>query len=261
MLLLWPLSVYISTLKWKTALEHYRINIKFHKLFDLYLVGSFFNNFLPTSIGGDSYKFLFLNKKIRGKKAQILSSIIIDRGFGFLTLIMFGLFSGIFFIKKYYQSYFSISSFFLIIFLILLVFLLFFTGFQIKQNFGFSIINKAIKLVNVILSFRDTKKIFLLVLYSFFFLLIGIFSIYICFLAFNYKISILVLFFIIPLINLSELFPFSINSLGIKEGFGIYLMSIFNIDITIGLAVLLTSRSLVMFGSLIGGIRYLQRKY
>jgi uncharacterized membrane protein YbhN (UPF0104 family) len=85
-------------------------------------------------------------------------------------------------------------------------------------------------------------------------------SIYLAFLAFNYEVSMALLFFVMPLLNFSEFLPFSINSLGIKEGVGIYLFSLFEVNKEIVLLVLLTSRALLAICSITGGLRYLVNK-
>jgi len=49
-------------------------------LFKLYFVGAFFNNFMPTSIGGDVYKVYKLGKKIDSPVVGF-SSVFTERFF------------------------------------------------------------------------------------------------------------------------------------------------------------------------------------
>ena len=61
--------------------------------FKLYLLGMFYNLFLPGGIGGDGYKIFFLRKKFGIKGRRILKAIFFDRlsGLWALCLITVGL--------------------------------------------------------------------------------------------------------------------------------------------------------------------------
>lgn len=61
--------------------------------FKLYLLGMFYNLFLPGGIGGDGYKIFFLRKKFGVKGRRILKAIFFDRlsGLWALCLITVGL--------------------------------------------------------------------------------------------------------------------------------------------------------------------------
>jgi hypothetical protein len=60
--------------------------ITFLDSFSLTFIGYFFNNFLPTSIGGDVVKAYYLSKK-SSNKMQSFTSVFIDRAIGLLTMI------------------------------------------------------------------------------------------------------------------------------------------------------------------------------
>ncbi|MFA5143149.1 MAG: lysylphosphatidylglycerol synthase transmembrane domain-containing protein [Candidatus Omnitrophota bacterium] len=53
----------------------------------LTLIGYFFNNFLPTSIGGDVAKAYYLSKK-SSKKLASFTAVFVDRAIGLFTMIM-----------------------------------------------------------------------------------------------------------------------------------------------------------------------------
>ncbi len=255
-------SLILSAYKWNLILLHYKIKIPNKYAFNLYWMGSFFNNFLPSSFGGDGYKFHALNKKFENKKGQILSSIILERGIGFLTLIMVMLFFGIFFISKIFSN----LLLFLIYFgsitgvLILMIVLTYFSDFRIKKKFNNYFLNKIIKLFFILISFENKKILIKSIIISLIFVSISIFSTWCYFKAFNYSVSFLLLLFLIPLVHLSELVPFTINSLGIREGLAIYLFYIFGISPELVLSIYLISRVLLTLYSSIGGIIYLIRK-
>lgn len=46
-------GVWLSVLKWEKLLKIQEINVPFKQLYLYYLIGTFFNNFLPSTVGGD----------------------------------------------------------------------------------------------------------------------------------------------------------------------------------------------------------------
>jgi len=62
------LNYIVSSFRWKALLIHKNsehVSVKY--LTYLYFTGAFFNNFMPTSIGGDVYKVFKLGKKINNR--------------------------------------------------------------------------------------------------------------------------------------------------------------------------------------------------
>ena len=57
--------------------------------FQVNLIGYFFNNFLPASIGGDAMRAYYFAKARRQNLAPILATLVYDRLLGFLALILF----------------------------------------------------------------------------------------------------------------------------------------------------------------------------
>lgn len=263
MCLLWPLSVLVSSFKWNLILREYGIDVSFRKSFDLYWIGSFFNNFLPSSFGGDSYKFIYINRIAKNKKSQVVSSILLERGIGFFTMIFSLVVFGLFFLselrtdKLVFLLYVIALTFFLV-FLVFLGFALFSTKqIRLPRNTRYKFLNKVTKGINILFAFKNKRVIILSVVCSVVFLCLSIFSLHLAFRAFDHSVSFILLSFLIPIINLTGVVPFSINSLGIKEGVGVYLFSVFGIAPELTLAVLLMNRILLMICSATGGLRYI----
>lgn len=75
-----------------------RLNLYFHRLqimlthksnFKLYLLGMFYNLFLPGGIGGDAYKGYILKKTFEVKTKRIVSVLVLDRLGGLLLLFIY----------------------------------------------------------------------------------------------------------------------------------------------------------------------------
>lgn len=62
--------------------------------FRLYLVGMFYNLFLPGGIGGDGYKVYLLNKEFKTPVKKLLQAALLDRLGGLVAIVflLFGLF-------------------------------------------------------------------------------------------------------------------------------------------------------------------------
>lgn len=79
----------ISALKWKLLLKADGVDISFFYLLQSYLIGTFFNLFLPTSIGGDVYRIYDIAKKSQDA-SKSAASVFIDRASGFFALSAIG---------------------------------------------------------------------------------------------------------------------------------------------------------------------------
>ena len=76
----------------------FRLNLYFHQLevplthksnLELYLLGMFYNLFLPGGIGGDAYKGYVLKKTFGVKTKKIISVLVLDRLCGLLLLFIY----------------------------------------------------------------------------------------------------------------------------------------------------------------------------
>lgn len=85
-LLFFALSKYISAFRLRRFLLNTGIDISASFNLKLYLLGMFYNLFLPGGIGGDGYKIYLLNKRYDVKARSIFWAILLDRVMGLLAL-------------------------------------------------------------------------------------------------------------------------------------------------------------------------------
>lgn len=85
-LLFFALSKYISAFRLRRFLLNTGIDISASFNLKLYLLGMFYNLFLPGGIGGDGYKIYLLNKRYEVKARSIFWAILLDRVMGLLAL-------------------------------------------------------------------------------------------------------------------------------------------------------------------------------
>jgi len=82
------LNYVIGAFRWKQLLVYKEAkNVSVGYLINLYFIGSFFNNFMPTSVGGDAYKMYQLGRKI-GDSAKGISSTFMERFTGIIALVI-----------------------------------------------------------------------------------------------------------------------------------------------------------------------------
>lgn len=80
----------VSALRWRVFLEALEVSIGMAATLKLTLIGSFFNAFLPTGVGGDAYK-AFRVRPSAGSLAVGIASVLLDRIAGIATLAIVGL--------------------------------------------------------------------------------------------------------------------------------------------------------------------------
>ena len=83
------IGMVITSYRWQAVLADFQIRERVGPLFWLTVLGFFWNNFLPSTVGGDGYRFLRLRARHPGRDAATFSSVFLDRVYGFLALLVF----------------------------------------------------------------------------------------------------------------------------------------------------------------------------
>ncbi len=78
----------IGPLKWQAALRMHGLHYDLGYLIRAYGIGLFFNNFLPSGMGGDAYRAMTTWPDREGSRA--VSSVVIERMVGFAVLLAMG---------------------------------------------------------------------------------------------------------------------------------------------------------------------------
>jgi uncharacterized membrane protein YbhN (UPF0104 family) len=87
---LFLLSVVVRAARWRTLLTPLGIRASLWDLTRLYLLGFFWNSFLPTGFGGDVAKVIALGR-MSGQGAESTSSVIAERAVGLFGTTLIGL--------------------------------------------------------------------------------------------------------------------------------------------------------------------------
>ena len=80
-------SMFVATWRWNLLLDAQGMRFPARTLFSSYLVATFFNNFLPSNIGGDVIRIRDTAGPM-GSKTLAATVILIDRGIGLIGLVL-----------------------------------------------------------------------------------------------------------------------------------------------------------------------------
>lgn len=86
LLLLSFLLVYVSVVKWQAFLERLGITASRAHLFRLYLVGYFVNLLMPSAVGGDVVRSVFVGKNV--DKVRAVSATMLERYTGLIAMVV-----------------------------------------------------------------------------------------------------------------------------------------------------------------------------
>ena len=86
-LLLYLAMILASTWRWRVLLRAQHVELPYSFLTQSFLVATFFNNFLPSNIGGDVIRITD-TAKVAGSRTLATTVVLIDRGLGLLGLAL-----------------------------------------------------------------------------------------------------------------------------------------------------------------------------
>jgi len=76
-----------AAFRWNVLLKVQKIHLSLPRLSGLFLIGMFYNQFLPGGTGGDIIKSYYLLKETPDKKAGALLAVVFDRFIGLVALV------------------------------------------------------------------------------------------------------------------------------------------------------------------------------
>lgn len=257
------LAAWIASWRLQIIFAARNVPLGFWQCSNLNFIGAFFNNFLPTSLGGDLVKVMCASR-ISGQASRVVTSILADRVFGFFTIVLIPSLSFLFLIKTnaapavpiVIYSFLAIS---------LMGFVLAFNrkaarrlSFVMKALDRFSFKEKIRKFYEEVHGFKNQKatvaQALILSLVS---QGLTILVIYMISLSLGAPSAILDFLILIPIVFLVSMLP-SVNGLGIREGAYLYFLSP-SIGRENAAAMSVLWLAMLFLMSMIGGIIYLLR--
>ncbi|MFA5500048.1 MAG: lysylphosphatidylglycerol synthase transmembrane domain-containing protein [Candidatus Omnitrophota bacterium] len=215
------LAIFVASERLKLITRAQEIPVTYKEAVSLTFIGYFFNNFLPTAIGGDLVKAYYLSHKT-DNKAGSFASVLIDRIMGLVTMV-FMAFIALFFVKegvvdntvKYIVYFITLGALLAIIFM---------TNEALAKKFSFLLFfvkpleQKLKKVYSIIHNYKYKRSLMWksfgisFISQILFFTSLGIVA-----LSIGARIPVKDLFIKVPIISMMSLLP-SINGLGLREG-------------------------------------------
>jgi hypothetical protein len=214
-------AITLASVRLKLIINAQDITISLKEGVSLTFIGYFFNNFLPTAIGGDVVKAYYLSKKTHLKMGAY-TSIFVDRVMGLITMIFMAFLALSLAGNQSTDNVIRYSIYGIT--LISLAAIIFITNKNIAKKFFFLLFflkpieDKIKNIYNVVYKYKHHKALMLQSLaISFISQLLFFFSLGILALSIGERMPIMDLLLRSPLISAASLLP-SINGLGLREG-------------------------------------------
>jgi len=224
------LSIVISTWKWRVVLNAQGLELPWRDLWNAYWEGQFFNNFLPSSIGGDAMRIIRVGQ-LCGDTAGATASVVIERILATMGLAITGILGG-FMVK---QPDYRIVS----IFAALMVFGIFLMVIITRGRLPVWIEKRSGRFLTFLKRMQvhgnrfkgKERQIIIITLLSVVFQIAVVGVNYCIFQALHItSVGILDAFYIIPLASVAAMLPIGINGYGLREGAYVALLGMYSVN-------------------------------
>jgi hypothetical protein len=252
----------LRTLRWGLLLRIKNIHFSQLKLSGLYFIGMFFNNFLPTVMGGDVVRGYYVFRESRSHEAAF-SSVIVERLCGLFVIVIIGFIASIYvYINSGFIPILTVSGSGCFMMLLLMIGFLYEPVFSVlsvplRMFRKWGIGEKVNEVYQAILSYKNCHGVLLqCVLLSALYELVIIFIHYVLSIALNWGIPFHAFLCTVPVITIISMLPVSFGGLGVREGAAVLLFSHYGISAASAISLSLLSYSISLIAGAIGGILY-----
>jgi uncharacterized protein (TIRG00374 family) len=255
----------IASYRWFIFVKVDYPQVPVSKLFSFYLVALFFNNFLPTAVGGDVVRTVDLYKYIgQGKTAVV--SVFMER-FAGMTAQIFVAFIAILIGYRYFRE----PTVLWLVCGISISYLLFLLGL-----FNRRIVSVFINLLSVwrlprvpdllsgmyklFLRYRaDRFAVLKALILSVVIVLVSIITFYLLSLALRLSVPFTYFVIFLPIMTIVSMVPISLGGLGVREGIGVFLFSRAGLSASDAFGLSLSWSAILILVSLLGGMIFALR--
>lgn len=262
---LFLISLYVLSIRWQILVKGYGLSIPTITLFKYYLIGLFFNNFLPTGIGGDVLRIYNLIQST-GNRTISFASVMTERLLGISSTLTLALISFILMRDEFRTN----LVLYIVIGMISLVILFFCIAFSKKlaspiekitvKLTVFRLGERIQKFLDAIRFYSDSKivyvKIFAVSLLG---QVIIIVKAYFLALALGIEVTLVYMFLVVPISIILSMLP-SINGIGFRDGGYIILLTKIGVSKAAALSLSFLALFIPMLISIAGGIMFMLQK-
>lgn len=256
------LGILVSAYKWKILTGFKKINYSLWDHFRFYQAGTFINNFLPSFIGGDTFRAYQVGQKEK-KYVEAVSTVLIDRITGFVgsTILV------VFFSLLNFRTILQNRTLLIVVLLVLSTFLLDFfiiivKRFSFWKKFSRFFPQKILLLFSELDGYSGGSHILPKTIgWSMLFGVIGVaIPNYILFWALGLHINILDYLSVIFLISIITAVPISVNNIGVKEWAYVTFFGAFGVNSAAVVTISILSRFIQMIISFFALPTYLKSR-
>ncbi len=252
----------VSAFKWWMLTRSQQIGAGYWRIFSYYLVGQFYNQVLPTSVGGDVVRSYELGK-FSGRQADSLASVFVERYTGILVLLLIAGVAVLAQLSRFSSAYIFVSLAAFTIGLSAIAWLVFdlrayhsvrsfFTRLQPKTEVLFL---KLDKLLESIVAYRKSPKVLAVAfINSFLFYFMAVLNVYVTAMVFQVDVAFTDMLLATPIIMLLMNLPISLGNLFLMEASYTGILALMGYSPALGLSVAFTMRLKSLLDGLMGGV-------
>ena len=258
------LMIMVSTWKWQIFLRELRVDLPFGRLFRVYLIGTFFNNFLPTMVGGDVVRVYTLGREAKAMSA-VAAATVMERLIGFtalISLLPLALFSRT--VTERFPAIWYLIPVAAIGFAVTVWIALSSSWLRLGEPLrNIRYVGRIVRIHSRIhdsvrLAARSVSALSITFALSILFYLVAAATIWVAALSLGAEVSFAYLLATVPLLLLVSMLPISLNGLGITEGGIAVLLVLAGVSLTDAVGVGLLLRGRLLFTALLGGFVFLR---
>lgn len=259
---IYAIGIGISAYKWKILADFKKINLKYWDLFKIYITGAFINNFLPSIIGGDTYRSYMLGKAGKGKYIEATSTVLADRITGFAGVMLLILIFSLINIETVLKSNILVLiNIAIVAFFVVNLAIVFIRQLSIWNSLKRFIPGKVGKIIREILSYHRQDILAKSLIWGMIFNFVGVtLATWMLFLDLHIAISFTNFVIAISIISIVSSIPVSIGNIGIKEWAFVTFFGIFGVNGEAAISIAIFGRFLQMIVSFSAIPFYLQSK-
>jgi len=253
-------EVFIATARWFIVLNWLKVDISFSSTLRYLWIGAFFNQALPSSIGGDALRGYFLCKHSNCSMGEATIGVLLDRVVAMVSLTLLIITTLPLWLELITNSVVNNSIILLLTGLLICIIIGITLDFIPNKWVAWKVMRGMLKL-----SRKSRKIIFsrhglILIIISFAIQLSFVFAVWILSRSMGLDIKLIHVLLIIPVTNLITVLPISIAGWGVREAVIISGFGFLGINSEAALAVSIFYGLLILVSSIPGSIYWLQSK-
>ena len=264
--MLHPLGFLISAIRWRGLLRAQGHDSTIWYLIKSYIVSMFFNNFLPSTVGGDAIR-AYDSWRLGQTRSDAVAVVFVDRFLGLVVLMLVALVAVIF------PSQITEEAPVLYVWVALgtvgalaISWVMFVPAAWLPRlieavPMPVKIKDKLLTIVNAFLSFQGKKSVlFNALIWSILLQANVVLHYWLIAEAMGMDIGLNNFFLIVPLATLVMMIPISINAIGVRESVFVWFLGIFGVTNAGGVAFAWIVYGMVLIQGVFGGILYALRR-